>query len=343
MLDRMTDLVERAQWIADTVLFPDAAGVDASGVVPESHFRLLAAEGFYGVAAPPEFGGPGLELDTVVSVIETLAGGCLATTFVWIQHHVTVLGLTGTTNTELRAKFLADLAAGRKRSGVAFAGASADPPRLRVEKVDGGWIFDGDGPFVSGWGIVDVIQISGHAGDAIVNAVIDAKAAKGVAAEPYDLVSVQATKTVRLRFDKLFVPDERIVGIVPVENFVATQHFGSRLNGCLALGLAVRSAKLLETYGKSGQASAIREQISAVRADLDTGLADPAAMPAARAAGSALAYRAAGAVVVAEGAGGVIVGGHGQRLVREALFTLVAGSRAPMKEALLGELTISRG
>jgi hypothetical protein len=51
----VTELSERARWIADTVLFPDAAEVDAKGVIPESHFRVLAAEGFYGLAA--NFGG----------------------------------------------------------------------------------------------------------------------------------------------------------------------------------------------------------------------------------------------------------------------------------------------
>ncbi|CAM4008090.1 acyl-CoA dehydrogenase family protein [Kibdelosporangium persicum] len=328
----MTDLVERARWIADTVLFPDASQVDASGVIPESHFRVMAAEGLYGVAAP----AAGLEPADLVGVIEVLAGGCLATTFTWIQHHVTVIGLANTRNAGLRAQYLDDLAAGRKRSGVAFAGALADPPRLRASRVDGGWIFDGDAPFVSGWGIVDVLQLSGNAQDGIVNALVDAK---GLAAQPYELVSLQATATVRLKFDKLFIPDARIIGVLPLEQFQATQHIGSRLNGALPTGLALRCARLLDEHGRAQAAAAIRGRIDEVRAALDAGMADPESLPAARAAASELAYRAAAAVVVAEGSPAVVAGGHGQRLVREALFTLVAGSRTPMKNALLDVLT----
>nr|WP_225953399.1 acyl-CoA dehydrogenase family protein [Kibdelosporangium phytohabitans] len=325
-------MVERAQWIADTVLFPDARAVDESGVIPESHFRLLAAEGLYGIARPDA----GLEFETIVGVIEALAGGCLATTFTWIQHHAAVIGLANTTNTALRAEYFDDFTSGRRRSGVAFAGALANPPRLRATKADGGWVFDGDAPFVSGWGIVDAIQLSGNAGDTIVNVLVDAK---GLGARPYELVSLQATATVRLEFDNAFIPDARVVGAVPVEQFLGTQHFGARLNGAMPVGLARRCVRLIEERGRTGAAAALSDQIVSVRAGLDAGLADPAAMFGARAAASELAYRAAGAVVVAEGAPGVIVGGHGQRLVREALFTLVAGSRAPMKDALLDVLT----
>jgi alkylation response protein AidB-like acyl-CoA dehydrogenase len=336
---RVTDLADRAQWIADTVLFPDAAMVDSAGVVPESHFRALASAGLYGLAAPPEVGGPGAGLDTIVPVLETLAGGCLSTTFVWIQHHGAVRGLAATPNAPLREEFLDDLIVGRKRSGVAFAGAAAVPARLHASKVGGGWVFEGSGPFVSGWGIVDVLHVSGRAGDEIVNVLIDAKTAPGLVASPYELVVAQATATVQLKFSEFFVPDDRVVGTVSTDQFLVAELFSSRLNGCLPIGLAVRCAQLLDEYGKPEAASAVTEQITSVRADLDAGLADPDAMPAARAAASALAYRAAGAVVVAEGAGGVIVGGHGQRLVREAMFTLVAGSRPPMKAALLDVLS----
>ncbi|ONI83002.1 hypothetical protein ALI144C_18315 [Actinosynnema sp. ALI-1.44] len=331
----MTDLVERAHWIADTVLFPDARRVDESGVIPESHFRLLAAEGLYGVVRPDA----GLDLDTIVAVIEALAGGCLATTFTWIQHHAAVIGLANTTNKALQSEYLDDFTTGRRRSGVAFAGALANPPRLRATRADGGWIFDGDAPFVSGWGIVDVLHLSGNAGDTIVNALVDAK---GLDTRPFELVSLQATATVRLKFDELFVPDARVVAEVPVEQFLATQHVGARLNGAMPTGLASRCVRLLEEHGRADAAAALSEQVIGVRAGLNAGLADPTSIFAARAAASDLAYRAAGAVVVAEGASGVIVGGHGQRLVREALFTLVAGSRAPMKDALLDVLTAAR-
>ncbi len=329
----MTDVVERARWVADTVLFPDAGLVDTGGVVPESHFRVLADSWFYGLLTS------GVDLQAAVQVLETLGGGCLSTTFVWMQHHAVAMGLSGTENLPLRDRFLDDVVVGKVRAGVAFAGVLTDPPRLRARKADGGWVFDGDGPFVSGWGITEVLQLSGHTGDVIVNALVDTKTVPGLTASMYHLVAAQATQTVHLRLDGLFVPDERIVSVVPVEEFRQSRAVGSRMNGCLPIGLALRCAKLIDSLGKSAAAEAIVAQADDIRGRLDAALPDLEALYPARAEASALAYRAAGALVVAEGASGILAGGHGQRLVREAVFTLVAGSRPQIKESLLGELT----
>jgi hypothetical protein len=332
-----SSLIDRARWIADTVLFPDAAHVDATSVIPESHFRILADEGFYGIASPAAAGErhESLDLSTVIGVLEVFAGGCLATTFTWSQHHTVVMGLANSSNAALRETYLKELCSGSKRGGIAFAGALANPPRLRATRAVGGWVFDGEAPMVSAWGIADVLQISGHANDRIVNAMICASAIPGLTARTYDLVVAQATNTVRLKFEGLFVPEEQVVSVVTLPDFFAGLAFGTRLNGCFAIGIALRCATILDALG---QTTSIRERASEIRADLDAGLADPATLPSARAAGSALAYRAAGAVVVAEGSAGILRGGNGQRLARDALFALVSGTNAPIKSALLSQL-----
>lgn len=74
----------------------------------------------------------------------------MATTFTWMQHHGAVMGLAHTANQPLRAQYLADLIAGTQTSGIASAGALANPPRLRASRADGGWVFDGEACFVSG-------------------------------------------------------------------------------------------------------------------------------------------------------------------------------------------------
>jgi len=75
----------------------------------------------------------------------------------------------------------------------------------------------------------------------------------------------------------------------------------------------------------------LRKEIGDTRDRLDGGLIDAASMPAARAAASELAYRAAGAVVAAGGSRAILTGEHGQRLVREAAFLLVAAGRPEIK------------
>ncbi|WP_214404875.1 acyl-CoA dehydrogenase family protein [Pseudonocardia lacus] len=337
----MTASLASARRLADDVLFPAAGEVDRTGRVPESHFERLAHEGFYGLAAPAEAGGPGLEFAEVLRVLETLAGGCLATTFTWIQHHGVVLGLVGTPNTALRERYLAAAVRGDLRCGVAFAGVVPTPPRMRATRRPGGWRLSGQAPFVSGWGCIDLVQVSAvddESGD-VLGALLAAEQCAGLTASPpLDLVAAQATSTVSLTVRDLDVPDDRIVGRTPRPAFLAGQVFGSRINGSLPLGLVQRSATLLDEAGAPDAATRLRTACDAVRAALDAGLADPASMPAARARGSELAVRATSALVAAVGSASVLRAGDAQRLAREAVFTLVAASRPEMREDLVRRL-----
>jgi alkylation response protein AidB-like acyl-CoA dehydrogenase len=56
-------------------------------------------------------------------VIEHIASGCLATAFVSLQHHSTVLSLTCGDHVPQRERWLAGLCSGEVRSGIALNGA----------------------------------------------------------------------------------------------------------------------------------------------------------------------------------------------------------------------------
>src|SRR4051794_38753169 len=109
----VTSLLDRAAALADDVLYPAAAEVDASGTIPPSHFAALAGAGLYGIALT--------EPAALPAVTEVLAGGCLATTFTWMQHHGPVRTLAA-----LGDPRLAGAGAGGLRWGVALAGGGPD-------------------------------------------------------------------------------------------------------------------------------------------------------------------------------------------------------------------------
>jgi alkylation response protein AidB-like acyl-CoA dehydrogenase len=330
-LTGVTDLVARARAIADEVLFPAAAEVDRAGRVPASHFDLLAAEGFYGISVDDAIGLP-----ETVAILEAMAGGCLTTMFTWIQHLGLTRGIYASTSEPLRERYLDDLAAGRLRGGVSYAAVIPPKPKVRARRVDGGYVYDGEAPFVSGWGLIDLLQVAGRDGDTIVSGVIDAVEAPGLTSQPLTLVAAQGTATVHLGFDGFFVPDERIYSTVSYEEFVAgNAAFASRLNGCAPLGIAERAARLIEEAGQGEVADRLRKEIGDARDRLDGGLIDQESMPAARVAAVELAYRAAGALVAATGSSAILAGNHAQRLVREATFLLVAAGRPEIKAGLL--------
>ena len=164
----------------------------------------------------------------------------------------------------------------------------------------------------------------------VVTAWLDAIAGPTLTAEPLRMVAVMASSTVRLRFERHFVPADRVAGVSPHGEWLARDAMGLRANGSLALGVAARCCALIGPGPLDGQ-------LEAARAALDT--AGPDAMPAARARACELAGRAASALVTVRGSRAILVSEHPQRLAREALFLLVFASRPAIRESLARRLT----
>lgn len=333
-------MLERAYTIAEDVLFPRALDVDAGGAIPGSHFDLLAEQGFYGLAGQAEN-------TSLNGIFETLAGGCLTTTFTWIQHHGLVRALAGTTNVELREKYLDAAVRGTLRGGVAYAGAIPRPPRLWATATAGGWLISGDAPFVTGWGIIDMLLVSardiaGGPQGSIVSGLVGAEAGGGITVEELHLVAAAASNTVRLRFEDYFLPAEKTTAEVLHTDFLARTHLALRSNGSLAMGVAGRCIRMIGEAGRPELAQLLEVEQGTIRDRLDRGLSEPATLSGSRAAASELAYRCAGALVVATGSSALLAGRHAQRLIREAAFTLVAAGRPGIKENLLGLLGSAR-
>lgn len=320
----MTDPLEKARQIADDVLFPAALEVDATGVIPAGHLDLLASAGLYGMACPPG-------LPDAPRIVESLAGGCLATTFVWMQHHGAVRAVADSGRPDLIEEWLDPLCRGERRAGVALGALRPGPPSVRATPVDGGYRLDGASPWVTGWSMIDVLLTAARDdSETAIWTLVDAVPGPTLSVRPLDLVAANASSTVEVMFAEHFVPAERVTTTLPYSEWSARDAAGLRMNGSFALGVAARATRLLG-------ATPLAAEVDACRAALDA--ATPETMPAARAAAAALAMRAATTLTVASGARSVLRDHHAQRLVREAMFLLVFGSRPPIKAALLDLLS----
>lgn len=353
----MDDIRRAARRLADEVLFPDAPRVDGLDAIPEAHFDALAAAGLFGASAPVAAGGLALDLPALCSVTEELASGCLATAFVWIQHLRLLTALAdgwtpGRQSADGKAGdsfaaggspaggsppsgpgWLGAACQGRLRGGVALAGLIPGPPLLRAMPVDGCWRLDGTAPWVTGWGQVDLLVVAARGpAETAVTLVLDAAPATGLTTSRQRLVAANASATVRLDFDAVTVPGDRFVSQAPFDPAANLAPGMLRLNGSLALGVALRCCRLLGP-------GPLEDELAACRAQLDYAVtAAGTAMPAARAAACVLALRAAAALAVHNGSKSATSGQHAERLTREALFLLVFGSRPAIKAALLRQL-----
>ena len=334
-------LLDAARAITEDVLFPSAASVDAADRIPAGHLDLLAAQGFYGPAQDtpfPEF----------CRVVETLASGCLATTFVWLQHLGGLRAARASVRPGIRERWDEPLSRGLRRGGVAQGALRPGTPAVLAERVEGGYRFTGEAPWVTGWDLVDTLYTAARDDtDTVIWALLDAVPGEALSVVPLDLAAVRASRTVAVRFDGLVVPDDRITSTMPYADWRVRDAAGLRLNGSLALGVAARCVGLLEagsfgagSFGAgSFGAGSLHRALNECRDALDAGT--PESMPAARAAASALAVRAATALAAVTGAAAVLRGSYPERLTREALFLLVFGSRPSIKAALMSQLALS--
>jgi alkylation response protein AidB-like acyl-CoA dehydrogenase len=94
---RLADPLQAARAVANQLLLPHAAEIDAAPVVPRRYFDALAAAGLYGLFGPTGCGGLDADSLTAARVVETLGGASLVTAFVWMQHHSVVRALASAT------------------------------------------------------------------------------------------------------------------------------------------------------------------------------------------------------------------------------------------------------
>lgn len=330
--------LREARRIADEVLFPAALEVEETDQVPDSHLDLLAEKGFYSLAAPEELTTLDLpDYPAVKRVVELLSGGCLTTAFIWVQHHGAMMAAAKTENEAIRDAYLTGLASGQIRAGMAIGAAvRPGPPMLRAKPVDGGWIFDGEAPWVTGWGMVHTLHTAARdENDMLVWCLMDAKESDSISVEPLDMIAVNASRTVMLRFHEHFVPQESVTAIMPRTEYLKGDAESLRFTGSVAHGLADRAITLMGDDG-----AALAKELDAVRVLLAE--AEPDDVPAARAAGSEFALRAAAALAVHDGSRSMLKDAHAQRLIREATFLLLFGSRPGIRSALLDHLNAPR-
>jgi alkylation response protein AidB-like acyl-CoA dehydrogenase len=318
-------VLDTAHRIADDVLFPAATDTDAADVVPASNLDALAGAGLYGLHAPPEYGGLGASAATLYEVVEVIAGGCLTTAFVWTQHLGAVFAVIATRNDDLWRTWLPPMASGEVRAGLSLSAMRPGPATLRAVEDGTQWRITGTAPWVTGWGVVDVIYTGARTDDGrIVWCLVDAVSSESMRAAPIELTAANASGTVELAFAGHEVTADRVVSI-PAYREPPPHDGGGRHNGSLALGVAARCCRLI------GE-TPLRDEVDAARRRLDG--ADEYEMASARANACEVAMRCAAALVVHTGSRAAVAGTHAERLIREAAFLLVFGSRPAIRDAL---------
>lgn len=325
-------MLTAASRLADELLFPQAIATDRSPLLARELLDALADAGLYAMAGPPELSGGDLPPDGHLDVIEVLAGGCLTTTLVWLQHHSAVGALVGDVSARLRERWLAPLCRGDVRAGAAFSGLRGrDGPAVTAVETSGGWLLHGTAPWVSGWGRIDVARTAACDADGtIVWALMDAVEGPSLEVTPLPLVAMGATGTVAVSFRGHFVSADRVLSRQPLADWIANDGAEPmvRVHAALATGVAAGGCSLLGRTEYDDELVASRRELATAGA-----AGDRPRLLAARAWALDLAVRTSYALVAASGGRALLLDQHAQRLAREAMFLLVFAQTPEMREA----------
>lgn len=331
------------------MLLASAEHTDGADHLPDGHFRAMAALGLNGMAVAVESGGLGLTPPEVRLVLRRLGSGCGATAFAFAQHHGTTAAVAASKNTAMRDRWLGRLT-GDTLAGIAYAHVRRPgPPALRAEPAsdtDGAWILDGRAPWVTSWGLAEVLGVAAQTADGrLLWSLVPASEGGGLSvAKRFELSVLGATATVALTFDGYRIEPDRVIDVVDFGPWADhDRHLAARPNPlCLGIGdraLALlgdidadRADRLQPAWGELGRRAERQAQT------VDRRQADEAAVAKVRAEAVLGTQHLTAALLAAVGGGAMELGHPAQRLHREAGFYVVQAQNAAGRAALLDEV-----
>lgn len=147
-------MVETVRDFANNELLPQAIEIDRERRFPVDSFRKMAELGLLGLPIPEEYEGAGVDTQTAILVIEELAKVC-GSTALGVAAHTSLctwpIYAFGTE--EQRAKYVPDLASGRKLGafGLTEANAGSDSGGTQTHAVKDGdhWVLNGSKIFIT--------------------------------------------------------------------------------------------------------------------------------------------------------------------------------------------------
>ncbi|KUZ60319.1 acyl-CoA dehydrogenase [Burkholderia ubonensis] len=213
---------DAARAFATEVLAPNAAQWDRDAHLPDAVVAQLGELGLLGMIVPQELGGAYTDYVAYALAMEEIAAGDAACATMMSVHNSVGCGpILGFGTPAQKARWLADMAAGRTIGAFCLtepqAGSEAHNLRTRAELRDGKWVLNGAKQFVTN---------GQRAGIAIVFAVTDPEAGKrGISAflvptdtpgfvvgKPEKKMGIRASDTCPITFENCAIPEENLLG-----------------------------------------------------------------------------------------------------------------------------------
>ncbi|WGG52389.1 acyl-CoA dehydrogenase family protein [Rugamonas sp. DEMB1] len=209
-----------ARQFAASEMAGQAAQWDAEAIFPRQMIGHAGELGFCGMYVPEALGGLGLSRLDATIVFEELARACPSTTAYLSIHNMASAMIAQSATAEVRQRWVADLASGRKLASYCLTepGAGSDAAALSTSAELRGddYLINGSKAFISGAGATDALVVmarTGAAGAAGISAFLVPADAAGLAyGRKEDKMGWNSQPTRAISFDQVRVPRSHLLG-----------------------------------------------------------------------------------------------------------------------------------
>ncbi|MBI1314328.1 acyl-CoA dehydrogenase [bacterium] len=333
-----------------------AATLGSVDAWPGEQLGAMGGAGVLGWLIPQEFGGSDISAAELVSGYEQLAAACLTSTFVLTQRNAAIQRIVKSGNEELKKELLPELVDHSQFVTVGISHLTTSrqhwkQPTVAVEMLDGGFLLNGEIPWVTGGDRADVIVTGGTLANGRQVLLAVEKCCEGLEMrEPVSMLALNASRTGSIGLNHVFVPWTHLLH-GPAENVMQQGGggAGTLTTSALAIGHAANAVSLLRAETeRRPELNEILEPLASDVAEVSTHLheavtSDENPLPghltaeSLRHRSNSLALRASQAALAASKGAGFVTGHPAGRLVAEAMFFLVWSCPQPVVMANLRE------
>jgi alkylation response protein AidB-like acyl-CoA dehydrogenase len=268
-------IVETARQITDERIIPLRAELDEKDEFPRAILNEMAQADLFGIPIPEEYGGFGGGCLNIVLALEQLGRGCIGVGTAFAASALGVYPILIAGTPEMRAKYLPDVAAGRKFAGFGLteANAGSDASGIQTTAVLDGdeWVLNGTKQWITNGGeaqIYTVVAITDRSrGARGASMLVVEEGDPGFSCGPKEKkMGIRASSTTELIFKDCRIPKDRLIGRKGTGFITVMKTLDSSRPGIAALGLGLAQGALDEAASYAKQRVQFGKPIMAFQA-----------------------------------------------------------------------------
>jgi alkylation response protein AidB-like acyl-CoA dehydrogenase len=262
LTEEQTMIRDMARQMANEVVKPQRAKLDAESLFPREIMQSLAKVDLLKVFIPEEAGGLGGGCTEMCIVTEELSRVCAGVATTYSANALAAMPIILFGSKEHKEKWLGPIASGKKFAAFALteAEAGSDASRVKTTAIEDGdhFVLNGTKQFITNGGEADIYTVIANTdpkkGPRGMSAIMVEKGTPGFTfGKEEDKLGIRASKTTELAFDDCRVPKENLLGKRGMGFIITIKTFDKTRPGVGAQAVGIAQGAMDETLAYAKQ------------------------------------------------------------------------------------------